>query len=108
MHQHRMWLFLMFLNIAHDIINSVHLDIDETLVLKICQMKFCGATKTNVSVIGIHKVSTSISFFSTQCDLVYCIEQMASEIKFGDCPSYSNISGTQVNCFDDCDGQDYR
>lgn len=47
-------------------------------------------------------------FFFVQCDLEYCVEQMVSESKFGDCPKYPNNTDARVSCFDDCDGQDYR
>lgn len=43
-----------------------------------------------------------------QCDLNYCYKQMSRESKFGDCPDPMNSSDTKENCFDDCDGQDYR
>lgn len=52
----RMWLFLIFLNIANDNVNSVYLNIDENLLLKICQIKFCDAIKTNVSVNFVYKM----------------------------------------------------
>ncbi|XP_031618171.1 uncharacterized protein LOC116337626 isoform X2 [Contarinia nasturtii] len=87
MHLFRMWLFIIVLNTIHENVLSAILDIDENLVLKICNMKFCDATKLN-------------------CDLEYCIEQMKHRTKFGDCPKYPN--NTRMNCFDDCDGQDYR
>lgn len=38
----------------------VFLDIDENLVFKICNMKFCGATKTDVSVFTVLKSKHAI------------------------------------------------
>lgn len=54
MHLYRMWFSIIGLHIfIHTNVMSVVLDVDENLVLKICNMKFCDATKTNVSL-GFH------------------------------------------------------
>lgn len=99
--------------------NCVYLDIDENLIFKICNMKFCDATKTHVSVNVIYlwmqfnlvEMSDHLQFLDLQhakCDLTYCFEQMSSERKFGNCPESANSSARSLNCFDDCDGLDYR
>lgn len=56
---HRVWwhLFLIVLNCVY-IQNGVHvkgilLDVDENVVHKICQMKFCDASKSDVSDVEI-------------------------------------------------------
>lgn len=43
--QYQAWFLLII------VLNTIHanLDVDENLVLKICNMKFCDTTKTNVS-----------------------------------------------------------
>lgn len=49
MHPYRMWISIFILyNIVADA-KCAFLDIDENLVFKICNMKFCDATKTDVS-----------------------------------------------------------
>lgn len=54
--QYQVWLLLII------VLNTIHanMDVDESLVLKICNMKFCDPTKTDVSsfkTYGIRKIS---------------------------------------------------
>lgn len=116
MHSYHVWFFIISMNTIH-----ANFDIDINLLLKICNMKFCDATKTDVSkfLFSLEKVDLLIIiiiYFSSilsncvmQCDLNYCNKQMSSEIKFGDCPRMVNNTETETNnsCFDDC-LNDYR
>lgn len=80
---HRVWwyLFLIVLNCVY-IQNGVHvkgisLDVDENVVHKICQMKFCDASKSDVSDFRIFILISDIlqqsfnAFFSLLYRLVW-------------------------------------